>query len=367
MTDPTGPSLHTLLEDAVSDVEPRLGLAEIQARTRTRHRRHGWVWGAVAGVAATAATVAAVAVVADRSPEQRTEAPPATSPTPTPGTPQPTTTPTQEASASPDPTAAPTAGGLLPVYFVGDTPAGPRLFREFLTDPTGAAQDNLTAGLLSALELSIRGEALDGDFRTGWPGGGSPDGFNVEGAGFGTGGATSDTQMISIALGSEADLGVRPQGMSADQAALALQQLVYTAQAVVGDRLPVQFTGTDGVPLERLLGIDVADGVKAADAMQVLAPVWIIDPQEGSTVGSAFVVKGIGTFFEATVSWQLLQGQHVVQKGFTNSREGMTRSEFEFGIKGVDPGEYTLRVYEADMSGGEGGGEPQDTKTVFVR
>lgn len=368
MTDPAeGRDLRVLLEDAVADVEPRLGLADIEARTGLAPPRRPWFRGALAAgiaVAATAATVAAVTVVTDRSPEQRTDAPPAasTSPDPTPsaGADEPTPAPSEGSTQGPTP-APTTSAGLLPVYYVGDTPAGPRLYREFST-PTDVGSDQ-TSRLLRALEDAIGGFATDPDYRSGWPSAGQPTGAEVSMVSVERDGAV----VIGIGPGDDVpDVTTRPAGMSGSDAALALQQLVYTAQAVLQERVPVRFTDPNGNPLRTLLGVDVSQPVSNDPEMQVLAPVWIIDPAEDGIVGTTFIVKGVGTFFEATASWQLLRGDRVVLKGFTNTREGMTRSEFEFGIKGVDPGEYTLRVYDAAASG-EGNGEQQDTKTIVVR
>ena len=65
------------------------------------------------------------------------------------------------------------------------------------------------------------------------------------------------------------------------------------------------------------------------------------------------------------MSWQLLQGGEVVQDGFTTAEEGMTLSPYSFEVT-AEPGDYVLRVYDADMSGGEGNGEAEDTKQITV-
>ena len=359
--DPTGPGLHALLEDAVSDVEPRLGLDEIRARTVAQRPRRPWLRGAVTAgvaVAATAATVAAVTVVTDRSPEERTEVPPASStspdPTPTPspssGVAEPTATPSQ------GPTPAPTtSAGLLPVYYVGDTPAGPRLYREFVT-PTGAEVDS--ARLLQALRDAVIGTPADPDYVTPWP-----TGWSVEKAGIGSAGGRKVIE-IDVEQGTGASW---PPDNAASDGRLALQQLVYTAQAEMQERLPVRFVGSDGLPLRSLLGVDVSQPMANDPEMQVLAPVWIIDPAEDAVVGPTFTVDGRGAFFEATVSWQLLRNGRVVEHGFTTADQGMTLSPYSFTVRDVPRGDYTLRVFEAGLSDGEGLGEQQDTKTVIVR
>lgn len=358
---PTGRGLHALLEEAVSDVEPRLGLADIQARTAMQRPHRPWYRGALTAgiaVAATAATVAAVTVVTDRSPDQRSDAPPAASttpaPTPTPspstGTDEPTAAPSQGSTPAPTASAA-----LLPVYYVGDTPAGPRLYREFVT-PTGAEVDS--ARLLQALRDAVMGTPADPDYVTPWP-----TGWSVEKAGIGTAGGRKVIE-VDVEQGTGAPW---PPDNAASDGRLALQQLVYTAQAVMQERLPVRFVGSDGLPLRTLLGVDVSQPMANDPEMQVLAPVWIIDPAEDAVVGPTFTVNGRGAFLEATVSWQLLRNGRVVEHGFTTADQGMTLSPYSFTVRDVPRGDYTLRVFEAGLSDGEGLGEQQDTKTVIVR
>ena len=108
-------------------------------------------------------------------------------------------------------------------------------------------------------------------------------------------------------------------------------------------------------------------GIGRGGEAETLAPVWVTSPQDGDTVGSTFTVEGQGAFFEANVSWQLLDASgEVVQDGFATAEECCVMSPYRFQVKGVDPGDHTLRVYAADMSGGEGGAEPEDTKRLTV-
>jgi hypothetical protein len=352
--------LRALLEDAVSDVEPPPALHDIQIRTKVTpmSSKRPWIYAALGAVAATAATLVAVTVLADD--DRQPVSGPAASDTPSLRTSTPPTDPTEPSA---DPTGAPATGTgqsrAVPVYYVGDTNTGPRLFREFHPG-TGQGSE----ALLDALELAINGESHDPDYRSGWPGAGTSGGFSVAGAGGGN--LPEGEPAISVALDAETDVSERPADMSADEAELALQQLVHTAQAVMQERLPVSFTAADGVPLSRLLGIDVAQGVQAADPMEVQGTVWVISPQDGDEVGSTFTVEGRGAFFEANVSWQLLRGSEPVAEGFATAEEGMTLSPYRFEVTDVEPGDYVLRVYDADMSGGEGNGEAEDTKRVIV-
>ena len=102
--------IRALLDEAVSDVEPRRSLDEIRSRTTSSRSRRPWVWGAGGAVLATAATIAAIAALSSG-----------------PGT----------TDAGPGPaTGDGTGSGVFDerstydVYFVGETSHGLRLFVE---------------------------------------------------------------------------------------------------------------------------------------------------------------------------------------------------------------------------------------------
>jgi hypothetical protein len=157
----------------------------------------------------------------------------------------------------------------------------------------------------------------------------------------------------------------RPAGMSDATARLALQQVVYTAQGVVQNRIPVTFL-VDGAPASTVLGVSTASPVANAASDEVLAQVWVTSPADGSTVHSPFTVEGVAASFEANVQWELKQGDKVVKDGYATAEECCTLSPYSFKVT-AEPGEYVLRVYAADESGGEGPGEQADTKRITVR
>ena len=111
------------------------------------------------------------------------------------------------------------AGGVVGVYFAGDTPAGPRLYREFLPNTDGIEP------IAFAVDTSLSGAAQDPDYGSLWP-----SGVSATEVGSGDG-------AITVRLsGAPADL---PSGMTKDEAKLALQQVVYSAQAALGEgRVP---------------------------------------------------------------------------------------------------------------------------------
>lgn len=345
MTDhtPQDRDLRHLLEDAVADVEPAPALDAIRNRTRARdtlmNSSRPWIFGALGAAVATAATVVAVTVLTDSEPAGLTD--PASTPTATPET-------GNEETASP-PENEEVTEETVPVYYVGQTPAGPRLFREF-----HRAQVTDNDVLLAAVEEALAA-ANDPDYRSPWADLAA------------TVSSTSDGEETTVDLSASTPLDERPAGLKADEARLAVQQLVYTATAALQSNAPVTFQ-IDGRPTDRLLGVDVAGGVRRGADLDTLAPVWVTSPQDGDEVGRSFSVEGQGAFFEANVSWQLLDDSGaVVQDGFATARECCTLSPYSFEVADVDPGDYTLRVYAADASGGEGPGEPEDTKRLTAR
>jgi spore germination protein GerM len=265
---------------------------------------------------------------------------------PSPAASQSPTTSTQATS----PAATPQSE-TLPVYYVADQPRGPRLFREFRSVEVSGTSDRISA----ALKAALSNLALDPDYRTDWPAGTSV--ISAEPSG----------SAIAVDLtNSGVDLTARPANVTDTAAQLAIQQLVYTVQAVTQKKSPVSFR-IDGTPAQTLLGVQVPPIVNAEPPMKVQGTVWIIDPQDGDEVGGTFTATGRGAFFEATVPWQLLQGNKVVKQGVTMAQECCTLSPYSFTVRNVRPGDYVLRVYDADMSGVEGGrDEPADTKRITV-
>ena len=255
-----------------------------------------------------------------------------------------------------DPTASPTTSPAsptpasetvtVPVYFVGDTPQGPRLYREFRRvagdDPAGAA-----AALMAS------GDALDPDYGTLYPGGSF--------AGVEIGDAA-----IVVTL---ADDGwtTRAAGMSASDAQLAVQQLVYTLQGVAQARLPVEVQ-LDGQPAA-LFGVATEAGVGNAPETDVRALVNVTTPEQGASASGSFTATGVASSFEATVPWEVRRGDTVVVRGFATAEGWADRLypwEAEVDLSGLGPGRYTFVASTDDPSGGEGAGPTTDSKEFTI-
>ncbi|MDF1602053.1 Gmad2 immunoglobulin-like domain-containing protein [Nocardioides sp. YIM 152315] len=296
-------NLADLLHDAVEDVEPVDRLDDLRARTSSpAHAARPWWWAAGGVVVATAATVAAFAVVGG--------GPESTGP------------------AGHDHHGAHAQQTMLvAAYFVGDTPAGPRLFREFDEVPSGDA-------LEAALER-IQRPPSDPDYRTSWTA-----------TSFGAVEVHDD--VIHVELG---------DAVLDDD--LAVQQVVYTLQAAAGERLPVQLADASYV---------------AAPQLDVLGLVSISDPAEGTAYqhDTVMVANGRASSFEATVPWELRgEDGEVVRQGFATADGWQDRLHpwrARVDLADLLPGFYTFVATTADPAGGaEESLLTTDTRTIIVR
>jgi hypothetical protein len=264
------------------------------------------------------------------------------------------TTPTRAADPSDDATepSEPASGDAgtttVPVYFVGDTPQGKRLFREFRkVEADNPAQE--------ALALLTAGDALDPDYGTLYPGGSFA---SVE----------IGADKITVGLPDES-WTTAPDGMSDDEARLATQQMVYTLQGIAQDRLPVSIT-LDGAPAD-LFGL--AGEVSNDPELDVRALVNITTPEQGATVSGTFTASGASSSFEATTPWEVREGGadgKVVKDGFATAEGWMDKLypwETDVDVSGLPAGDYTFVAMTDDSSGGEGDGPTVDTKSITIK
>ncbi len=312
--------LTTLLHDAVEHVEPTDRLVAIRQQTRRPSRAR---WYAVGGaVLATAAVVAGIAIAVR----------PSSDPGPGP---------------SKDPTAieTPTSGThAVAAYYVGQTPQGPRLFREFHQRPGPAALDEAVAELAEA--------PTDPDYETYW----SPGQLL---------GASVEDEVIRV----EVDVALTRPRDGVPYSDLQLQQVIYTLQAAAGERLPVQFVH-DGNPVAEVGGLPTSEPLTEAPQLDVLALVNISNPTEGRDVEGTFSADGVASSFEGTVPWELRDaGGAVVRRGFAQGTMEDHLTPWETGpidVSDLPPGGYTFVAMTDDPSGGEGGGPTVDTRSITI-
>jgi len=240
-----------------------------------------------------------------------------------------------------------TSRAVYGIYYVGSTPSGPRLYREFRAGP---AKDKTLA---DALDL-IQATPSDPDYATYWS-----DGQLL--------GATVDNGVVDV----EVDPSLTRPGAGVPDGALAIQQLIYTVQGVVGDRLPVQFVH-DGNPVAHVFGLPTDVPLADSPELDVLSLVSISDPAERRVVEGYFSAQGRASSFEGNVPWQLkapdgtvVQSGHATSYGYEGHLYPWATGHID--VSGLDPGDYTFVVMTDDASGGEGPGPYVDTRTVIIK
>jgi hypothetical protein len=249
--------------------------------------------------------------------------------------PEPSSEPSTAApSAEPSPSAAaasPTAAGTAAraIYYLMETTNGPRLYREFHRRPatTGVVRDAVTAMLTEP--------AQDEDYTSLWDKGTRLLGVRIDGST-----AVVDlSKEAQIAHGGAAGEGV------------TLQQLVWTVTAADTRVTSVQLY-VEGKAAGSLWGhVDTSRPMTRGQAAVELGPVWILTPADGRlTRGGSF--GGEASVFEATVSWELRQGNRIVKKGFTNATQGAPGRGPWSAKADVPPGDYVLRAFESSAKDG---------------
>ena len=310
-------------------------------------------WLGPVSVAATVALIAGGAWAAThRGADELVPTPPANTGSGASMTGQPTTTvsaPSTIASGAPTTgtPGTPPAGvtvASLPVYFVGpigDNKGTDKLFREFVSGslPRGASAAERAK---AALGLAIHAQ----------PNGGSG-GYLQPWAGQMIRDVTVTDRLITIDL---ANGGAA--GLAAETQRLAVQELVWTAQAAVGKgTIPVRFTVADGSSalFGRLSTASTYNRPGADQLAQDLAPLWVTTPGRGQVLPASkpVAVQGQAIVFEAAVSWQLLRGQGQVKAGHTTASIGApAQGTYSVNLGLLAPGDYTVRVFEVSMADG---------------
>lgn len=340
--------IRDLLHEVADDVEPGDRLDAIRAATAPTRRTHrGW-WAAGAGLVA-ASVVAAFALTTGGAPQTGGPGPadrPSASPT-APG--DDATAPGRDQRAERLEEMRRTAEGVHAVYYVGDTPVGPRIYREFLTmDP----EDTLSMAVSAALGRTTDGRPLpaeehDPDYRSPWPA------MTTASASL-----SADGDALEVSLGGDPEGDLRTRGtLSAQEAAMAVEAMVRTAQAAVGERLPVRFD-LYGEPAATVLGVDTSAPVQAGSDLDVLSHVSLSDPFEGQVADNdePFVVRGAANSFEGNVVTRIQrwEGTAVVAEqpaiaGWNADR--LFPFEVTFDLTDVPPGDYVVISQTDDPSG----------------
>lgn len=344
-------SLRAGLEREVAGIRPRERLDAILARAHGEDLRSAdgnslasrWQrWLLPVAVAAMVALVA-VGIWVVRQPVPTP--PPAASSTssavqtPTSGT---ATTSTEGTPTTGSTTTVPggTRAMTVPVYYLGPVADGSTklvLFREFTSTQVpspGEPADQAT----TALQEAVVGGPPGAPYRPMWRG------VRVDRV-------TVTSSEIGVTLSTGA------KGLDPAEGRIAVQQLVWTAQAAVNEgNLPVRFSLADG---STTLAGDLTTGQTylrptGEAAAQLLSPVWISEPSRGQALKAGPVkVTGVASTFEANVQWRVLRAGQVVASGHTTaSVSAPGRGTYEFTTGPLPVGDYAVQVFDTSAKDG---------------
>jgi hypothetical protein len=234
----------------------------------------------------------------------------------------------------------------LPAYFVGANSASRTtfgLYREFVTTtvPAGASTaQKARAAVAAAIAMNAPQLPTSEPYLQPW-------------AGTTVNNVTVTPSLITVALS-----GPGASGLTATQSKLAVQELVWTAQAAVSQgNIPVKFTVADGSP--KLFGLyptaQTYNRPPTALQYEVLAPIWITSPARNQVLPASrpVVTAGQSCAFEGTTAWELRKGGTTVRSGTTTASSGCpTRGTWQVRLGVLSSGSYTFRMYEVSMKDG---------------
>lgn len=343
-------SLRAGLEREAASIRPRERLDAILAQAHGGDLRPAdslasrWQrWLLPVAVAALVALVA-VGIWVVRQPVPTP--PPAASttssaaPTPTSGTAT-TTQGTPTTGSTPVP--APGHTSPVPVYYVGPRTDGSTtlvLFREF-TKAEIAQPGDAAATATAALEQAVADGPVGAPYRPMWQG------VRVD--------------KVTVTSGEiDVTLSTGAKGLDQAEGQVAVQQLVWTAQAAVNKgNLPVRFSLADG---STTIAGDLTTGQTyvrpTGDAAnRLLSPVWISEPSRGQALKAGKVtVSGVASTFEASVQWEIGRlgtPDKAVASGHTTASAGApARGEYSFVVGPLPVGDYVVTVFETSPKDG---------------
>jgi hypothetical protein len=242
-----------------------------------------------------------------------------------------------------------------PVYWIGRSNTNVFLYREFRDVPE---QEN---PVTRALRAMMSDKPLDPDFFTPWQ---NPSKLAT---------SISGKDVITVDVSEDAF----NSNLDADMAARAVQQLVYTATAAAASsglvdsgqqiRVRILVDGhTDYVAFDH-----VQLGDLMARAAGMVAPVWIIDPQENTEVASGSVkISGRSTLPGGKLRWQILREEEDGTKvpfltGETTAATGPGQAGLFTLALTLPPGDYELKAAQAGT--GEQPDQNEDSRAFTVR
>ena len=230
------------------------------------------------------------------------------------------------------------ASNKAPVYWIGRSNENVFLYREFRDVPE---QEN---PVTRALRSMMSQKPLDPDFFTPWQ---NPKKLAT---------SISGKNVITVDVSPDAF----NSNLDEDMAKRAIQQLVYTATAagassgLVDSGQQIQVVILVDGHTDYLAFNHVRLGTPTPRGAGMVAPVWIIDPQEGVGVADGSVkISGRSTLPGAKLRWKILKVEGSSDKAaylsgdVTASAEATQSGLFSLNVN-LAPGNYEVRVSQID-------------------
>jgi hypothetical protein len=238
----------------------------------------------------------------------------------------------------------------VPVYYTAPVDGQLVLYREFHPAAVGRS---VTDRIRVAVSIMVAGQPFDPDYSSQWPAGVSVADVRLD-----TSGGKGTVAVVDLT-------GTMPAGTAG---ATALQQLVYTVTAVSADR-GVQLVGV----MVRHDGANWIDTpLSRGAAAETLAPVWLISPQDGATVGTTVDVHVAGILAKPVrlevrdAAGRMIKDLAVpvrpVEPTAASPTVQPSRGEAHVAVD-LAPGRYTVEVY---LSTGDGARSAVDNHTITV-
>lgn len=229
------------------------------------------------------------------------------------------------------------ASNKAPVYWIGRSNDSVFLYREFRDVPE---QDN---PVTRALRVMMSQKPLDPDYFTPWQ---NPRKLAT---------SISGKNVITVDVSADAF----NSNVDAAMAERAVQQLVYTATAAGASAGLID----SGQQIQVVVLVDghtdyvafnhVRLGSPTSRSMGMVAPVWIIDPQEGTSVDDGTVkITGRSTVPGGKLHWEILRVDGSVKTPYLNGTASAASDAAQSGAFNMSvslgPGNYEVRVSQLE-------------------
>jgi hypothetical protein len=230
------------------------------------------------------------------------------------------------------------------IFYVGDTPAGFRLFSENyqVADLSNSSLTKLVSDLLDG-----KAQPKDPDYTNLWGKGSSLISLKV-----GIPSVTVDIHLGKPNWGSEVEMR-------------AIDEILWTVSKFM-PKITSMSLLVDGKTVESLAGhVDATKAFLLGPTYDVLSPLQISSIYSGEKLKSPVLVQGEACTFEANVAWKLFKNQIMLKSGAVTAKEACpTRSLWSLDLGKLDPAKYQLLVQ--DFSAKDGSLIAQDSKDFEV-